>query len=53
VRGEAAEQHLKAEQRHHQEQVLAEAALRRRERHARQRILRRRHGIRLVMTAHE
>ena len=40
VRGQAAEEHLKHEPRDPQEQVLAQRALRRRQRQARQRVVR-------------
>ncbi|MCY1346819.1 hypothetical protein D9M69_329150 [compost metagenome] len=53
VRGEAAEHDLEAEQRHHQEQVLAQRLLRRRQGDQGQRVAGRRRRFLLVMPAQE
>ncbi|CUJ72886.1 Uncharacterised protein [Achromobacter aegrifaciens] len=53
VRGEGAQQHLEAEQRHHQEQVLAQGALRRRQGESGKRVLGGRQRLVVFLAAQE
>ena len=53
VSGGPAQEHLKAKQRHHQEEVLAQRTLRRRQGDRGQGITRRRHGLFFVLFAQE